>query len=103
MYGIIPLILIALPFIFQIIIGSINLERNFKTICLISLISQLLISFISFAIVSYNFEQSMQGEKFRCGPGILGFFTLIILFSILLLLTITIQFFIKKYKVKNNE
>lgn len=105
MYGTSPLILITLPFIFQILIGSASIRRNFKykfkNICLISLISQVLISFVSFAIASYNFEQSMQGEKFRCGPGILGFLILIALFSILLVLTILIQFLIKRTYFKN--
>jgi hypothetical protein len=100
MYGILPLILIAIPLLFQIIIGRKSIGEDIKLkfgrVCLITLGLQILLSFIAFAIASYNFEQSLGGREYRCGMGLLGVFALIIIFSILILITILIQYFVKK-------
>jgi hypothetical protein len=107
MYGITPLILIVLPLLFQIIIGTKSIREDFKlkfgTVCLISLLLQILLSFVSIAIASYNFEQSLGGKEYRCGMGLLGIFGLIFIFSVLLLITMIVQYFVKKYYERNKK
>ncbi len=100
MYGIAPLILIVFPLLFQISVGrkSIgeDIKLKFRTVCFISLVLQIVLSYIAFALASYNFEQGLEGKAYRCGMGLLGIFALIIVFSFLILITIVIQYLIKK-------
>ena len=73
MYGITPLILIALPLIFQILFGTKSTKYKFGKICLISIISQTLLVSIAYIIASYNFEKHLGGHPQKCGMGLLGF------------------------------
>jgi hypothetical protein len=102
MFGISPLILIILPLVFQIIFGrkaiaeSITLE--FGTVCLISFISQIVLSIMAFCLASYNFNQYLEQNpnSFRCGMGFVGLIMLSFLFSIILVIVIIVQYYIKK-------
>ena len=100
MYGIMPLILVVLPLLFQIIYGrkaiGEEIKWKFGTICIISLLSQIAVSILSFSIASYNFEKSFEGKEYHCGMGILGIIVLALFFTISLLLTMLIQYFIKR-------
>ena len=68
MYGITPLILIVLPLFFQIIYGrkaiGEDIKWNFGTIVIIGVVSQIIVSVISFYIASYNFEKSLDGREY---------------------------------------
>ena len=100
MFGYLPLILILLPLFFQIIYGrkaiGEDIRLKFGTVCLISLLSQTILSFIAFSIATYNFEKSFAGKEYHCGMGILGIIILAILITFVLLATILIQYFIKR-------
>jgi len=100
MLGITPLILIVLPLLFQIIFGrkaiGEDIKLTFGTVCLISLLSQIILSIISFSIASYNFEKSFEGKQYHCGMGILGNIVLAFFLTISLLITMLIQYFIKR-------
>jgi hypothetical protein len=105
MYGITPLILIVLQLFFQIIFGrkaiGEDIKWNFGSIVTLSIISQIILSVISFYVASYNFEKSLDGREYRCGMGLLGIVAISLLFTVFLLITILIQYFIKKYYDKN--
>ncbi|WP_337965139.1 hypothetical protein [uncultured Flavobacterium sp.] len=100
MFGISPLILIILPLVFQIIFGrkaiaeSITLE--FGTVSMISIILQIALTIIAFIIASNNFQEQLQGQQYRCGMGFIGIFMLSFLFSIILVIVIIVQYYIKK-------
>lgn len=100
MYGISPLILIILPLVFQIIFGrkaiaeSITLE--FGTVSMISIILQIALTIIAFIIASNNFQEQLQGQPYRCGMGFIGIFMLSFLFSVILVIVIIVQYYIKK-------
>lgn len=94
------LILITLPIFFQLIFGrkaiaeSITLE--FGTISMISIILQIALTIIAFLIASNNFEEQLQGQPYRCGMGLIGIFAFSFLFTIILLIVIIVQYFIKR-------
>lgn len=102
MFGISPLILIILPLVFQIIFGrkaiaeSITLE--FGTVCLISFISQIVLSIIAFYLASYNFNQYLEQNpnSSRCGMGFVGLIMSSLLLTFILIVVIIIQYFVKK-------
>ncbi|TPG32105.1 hypothetical protein [Flavobacterium pectinovorum] len=100
MFGISPLVLIILPLFFQIIFGrkaiaeSITLE--FGTISMISIILQIALTIIAFIIASTNFEEPVNHHGYRCGMGFIGIFMLSFLFSIILVIVIIVQYYIKK-------
>ena len=100
MLGITPLILIILPWLFQIIFGrkaiGEDIKLKFGTICLISFLSQIILSIISFSVASYNFDKIHEGSEYKCGMGILGIIVLSFLFTIVLFITMVIQYFIKR-------
>jgi len=99
MFGILTLILIALPFIFQIIFGKRSIYDGmtikFEYVCLISIALQLVLSYLAFSIFDYNFKQSLEGREFVCGMPYVAIALLILMFSALLVLTIIVQFIIK--------
>ncbi|MFH6994031.1 hypothetical protein [Flavobacterium sp. FlaQc-48] len=102
MYGITPLILIIIPLLFQIIIGrkaiGETISLKFGMVCLISLIAQIVLSILSFYIVSYNFNKYFEQnpDSSRCGIPLLGFIMLSFLFIVILIIVIIIQYFIKR-------
>lgn len=95
-----PLILIVLPLLFQIIYGrkaiGEDIKLKFGTICLISVLSQIILSFIAFSIADYNFEKSFEGKEYHCGMGILWIIVLAFFLTVFLLITMLIQYFIKR-------
>ena len=100
MYGITPLILIVLPLLFQIIFGRKaiggDIKLKFGEICVISFLFQISLTIISFSIASYNFEKNLEGHGYRCGMGLLGIIVLSFFFTIFLITTMLIQYYIKK-------
>ena len=100
MYGPIPLILIVLQLLFQIIFGRKAIREDIKlkfgTISIISFILQIVLSIISFVIASHHLEESFKAGEFRCGMGLLGIIALSLFFTFFLLITMLIQYFIKR-------
>lgn len=105
MYGVTPIILIILPLIFQIIYGRKAIGEDIKwpfgTVCIISFLSQIILSFVSFSIAVYNFNKTFKENEFRCGTGLVAFAFLIFIFTIFLLITMIVQYFIKRSYKKN--
>lgn len=106
MYGINPFLLLVLPLIFQIIFG-----RNFKPetiklsffeVSIISFLSQILLSYLAFQILSHNLRSNSSGQ-IHCGMPLMGLIFLEFIFIIILVLTIVIQYFIKRYYNRNTK
>lgn len=106
MYGISPFILIALPLLFQLIYGQKAIQETISyslgRITFISLISQIILSIAAFFIASYNFTESLKGQPYRCGMGFLGIIAFAFLFTIILLISIIVQYFTKRSYDKNS-
>jgi len=100
MYGISPFILILLPLFFQLIFGrkaiAESISFKFETISLISLILQFVLTILSYSVASYNFTESLQGQPYRCGMGMIGIFFFSFLFTLILIIVIIVQYFIKR-------
>jgi NADH:ubiquinone oxidoreductase subunit 6 (subunit J) len=98
----IPLILIILPLLFQIIAGrkaiGETISLKFGTVCLISLIAQIIVPVLSFYIATYNANKytEQNPNSLKCGMEFVGLFMLAFLFSFILIVTIIIQYCIKR-------
>jgi hypothetical protein len=96
MIQLLPFGLLAFPFVFQIIYGRKaiggGVTLSFRTICGISIVLQLLLSTLSFFIEMYILER----DKITCGIPLAGIVMLAMIFSFLLVVTLIIQYFIKK-------
>lgn len=107
MYGITPLILILLPFLFQLIYGrktiGETIQLKFRTVVLISILLQIVLSIISVNLAIYNFTESIHGEPYRCGMGFIGIYFVNLLSIIVLVVIITVQYFIKRSYEKKVE
>ncbi|MBS7253373.1 hypothetical protein [Flavobacterium branchiicola] len=101
-----PFILILLPLLFQLIIGTKAIFRSnslkFGTISGISFISQLVFSFVAVYIVNYNFSKYFEEHPnaTKCGMPFLGFIMATLFFIVVLIVVIIIQFLIKKWSDK---
>lgn len=99
MYGINPLLLLVLPMIFQIIFGRNfqyeTIKLSFFKVSLISFLLQILVSYLAFQIVSHNLRSNSNGE-IHCGMPLLGLIFLEFIFIIILVVTIVIQYFMKR-------
>lgn len=100
MLGILSLILVILPLIFQIVFGrkaiGESIKLKFGRVCIISLILQLIFALISFKIILYNLNKRIESHEFACGMPLVGLFVITLFFSFFLIITIIIQYFIKK-------
>ncbi len=100
MLGTITLILILFPLIFQIIFGRKtifeNIKLKFGTICIISFLLQLMFSFICFKIILYKLNKSIESHELVCGMPLVGLFIITLFFTLLLIITMIIQYFIKR-------
>lgn len=107
MYGITPLVLIILPFLFQLIYGqkaiSKTIPLKFRTVILISILLQIVLSIISFNLAIYNFTESVQDRLPSCGMWMIGIYFVNLLSIIILLLIIIVQYFIKRSYAKNKQ
>ncbi|MRX67025.1 hypothetical protein SAMN06265349_102957 [Flavobacterium resistens] len=90
------LILIVLPLLFQIIFGRKaiggDIKVSFATICLISFFSQIIFTILEFNIIVYYLEKNNN----TCGMPLVGLINFSILFTLILFVTIIIQYRIKK-------
>lgn len=96
MYGILILTLIILPTLFQIVFGrkaiGEDIKLKFGEVCLISFSGQILLTIIAFFLIVYSLEEN----KIRCGMPLAGLIMLSIAFTFILIVTMIIQYFIKK-------
>jgi hypothetical protein len=101
-----PFILILLPLLFQLILGTKAIYKStslkFSTISWISFIAQLVFSFLAIYIVNYNFSKYFEEHPnvTRCGMPFLGFIMATLFFIVVLIVIIIIQFLIKKWRDK---
>jgi uncharacterized membrane protein len=106
MYGVSPFILAILPLLSQIIFGykaiKKTIQPEFVYISLINIILQIPLSFLSIYIASENINSNPAYEN-KCGLIMLGIVAFNFIFAFLLLITIVIQYFIKRYKEKHNK
>jgi hypothetical protein len=104
MLGILSLILIFSPLLFQFIYGTKAIFKTtsltFEMISLLSLISQIVFSIGIFRVSYYNFSNyyDEHPNKTRCLTPIAGLTFVLVFFTITLLITIAIQYLIKKGK-----
>jgi len=104
MFGILILILVFSPLLFQIIFGrkaiGEDIKLKFVAVCIISLISQILFFFISIYLLSKRLEEYDR----KCGLPFVGLLFMFLLFITLIIITIIVQYFIKKsYQRKRSE
>lgn len=89
-------ILIIIPLLFQIIFGRKaiggDIKWNFGTICLISFFCQILFTILAFNLIVYYLEKNNNA----CGMPLVGLVMFSLLFTLILLITVFIQYRIKK-------
>lgn len=90
------LILIIIPLLFQIIFGRKaiggDIKLSFGTVCLISLLGQILFTIFDFKIIVYYLEKNHNA----CGMPLVGLIMFSLLFTVILFITILIQDRIRK-------
>lgn len=91
-----PLLLILLPLVFQIIFGrkaiGEDIKLSFGAICLISFLSQIVLTFVSFFIMA----KKLQNDNFVCGLPLVGLIISSSFFTLILIVVMVIQYSIKR-------
>lgn len=101
MLGILSLILMLFPLLFQFIYGTKAIRKTtsltFRKVSLTSFILQILFSTAIFGVAYYNFSKyfDQHPDKARCLTPIAGLIFLLLFLTVLLLVTIAAQYFIK--------
>lgn len=94
------IILITFPLLFQIIAGrkaiGETISLKFGTVSILSILFQIVLSIIAFYITLSNFSENTTRTPYRCGMVILGIVMLELFLTIILIITIVIQYFIKR-------
>lgn len=89
-------ILIIIPLLFQIIFGRKaiggDIKLSFGTICLLSFLGQILFTILAFNIIVYYLEKNNNA----CGMPLVGLVMFSLLFTLILLIIVFIQYRIKK-------
>jgi predicted histidine transporter YuiF (NhaC family) len=90
------IILIILPLLFQIIFGRKaiggDIKLSFGTVCVISFLSQIIFTILAFNIIVYYLEKNNNA----CGMPLVGLTMFSLLLTLILFITIIIQYRIKK-------
>jgi hypothetical protein len=96
MIVILVFILIIFPLFFQIIFGrkaiGEDIKLKFGEVCLISFLGQILLSVIAFFLMGYMLQKNGN----QCGTPLAAIIILSQFFTFVLIVTIIIQYFIKK-------
>lgn len=101
MLGILSLILMLFPLLFQFIYGTKAIRKTtsitFGKVSLTSFILQILFSSAIFGVAYYNFSKYFDEhpDKARCLTPIAGLVFLLLFLTIVLFVTIAVQYFIK--------
>ncbi|MBF4463999.1 hypothetical protein [Flavobacterium sp. LC2016-12] len=105
MLGLLSLILMILPLLFQFVYGTKAIRKTtpmtFGKVSLTSFILQILFSSAIFGVAYYNFSKYFDEhpDKARCLTPIAGLIFLLLFLTIVLLVTIAVQYFIKQRKL----
>lgn len=96
MQGFLTLALLLAPLVFQIIYGrkaiGEDIKLKFDTVCLFSILGQIVFTFLSIFIMG----NLIQKKGIHCGMPLVGLFSISILLTVILFITMLIQYFIKK-------
>ncbi len=109
MLEILPLILLALPVLFQLILGTKTIYKpslfKFSSASWISFVSYILFSFIAYYIVDYNFSKQYEQypNPIRCGMPLLGIVMASLFLLFILVLIIVCQFLIKRRRENRSK
>jgi len=99
MYGILLLLLLILPLLFQVIYGRKaileSIKLNLSKVSLISFFSQILFSFFALNLLDYKIRSESDGQ-FHCGMPFVGLIIMELFFTALLIIAMLIQFSIRK-------
>lgn len=89
-------LMLFVPLVFQFIVGNRSLDKsislNFTIVCVMSLIFQIVITFVSFLLAIKSIVDS--GNK--CATGAVGIFAISFFITLLMLLVMIVQFVKKK-------
>lgn len=106
MLNVLPLLLIILPVLSQLILGTFSIYKpsslKFSRISWINFILQIILSFVAFNIADYNFSKQYEQypNPMRCGMPLVGMAVACFFLLFVLILIIVIQFLIKRWRVK---
>jgi len=106
MLNVLPLLLIILPVLSQLILGTFSIYKpaslKFSRISWINFILQIILSFVAFNIADYNFSKQygQYPNPMRCGMPLVGMAVACFFLLFVLILIIVIQFLIKRWRVK---
>lgn len=107
MPGILLLILISSPLLFQMVFGGkaidARIKLKFGAVCLISLVLQIVFSILSFSIISDDFQKNLEENGSRCGMQLVGIVIISLLFTFLLVVAIAVQYLSRKSYKKSLE
>lgn len=109
MFGITSLLIVALPIFFQLIFGTMSakgtLKIKFGIYSLLSIITQILFSIISYSIAVYNFENYFKShpDQLKCGTGFVALIFFIFAAFLFLLFIIIVQYVIKRMRLKTSN
>jgi hypothetical protein len=96
------ILLIILPTIFQFRYGgkaiSESINLSFGIVCLLSFVAQFILTFLGFILTSI----SLSNRGYKCGMPTVGVFGLSFLFTLILLVIMGIQLFVKVTHKKND-
>ncbi|UPZ14016.1 hypothetical protein [Flavobacterium humidisoli] len=106
MLNVLPLLLIILPVVSQLILGTFSIYKpsslKFNRVSWINFILQIILSFVAFNIADYNFSKQYEQypNPMRCGMPLVGMAVACFFLLFVLILIIVIQFLIKRWRVK---
>jgi len=106
MLNVLPLLLIILPVLSQLILGTFSIYKpsslKFSQISWIHFLLQIILSFVAFNIADYNFSKQYEQypNPMRCGMPLVGMAVACFFLLFVLILIIVIQFLIKRWRVK---
>ncbi|MCP2025720.1 hypothetical protein L1276_000860 [Flavobacterium sp. HSC-32F16] len=107
MLSLLPLLLITLPVLSQLILGSFSVYKptslKFSPISWINFVLQIILSFAAFNIADYNLTKQYEPNPVRCGMPLVGIAAACFLFLFILILIIIIQFLIKRWRAKKKH
>lgn len=107
MLNILPLILITLPVLSQLILGTLSVYKpasfKFGIISWINFVLQIIFSFVAFNIADYNLAKLYEPNTPRCGMPLVGMAVACFFLLLVLILIIVIQFLIRRSRAKRNR
>lgn len=109
MIGITSLLIVVLPILFQLILGTMSakgaLKIKFGMYSLLNIVTQILFSIVSYYIAVYNSENyyKIHPDQLKCGTGFAALFFFIFAAFLFLLFIIIVQYIIKSLFFKSSK